>query len=189
MTGWVLEPLTTERLLLRRWRDADLDELHALQSDPDVVRYLPWGVKTREESAEWLRQRQAQDRLAQDDDAVSLAVERRADGRLLGAVNAWWRSAEHQQGEVGFMLARHAQGHGYALEAMTALLDVLFPALDLHRAYGRADARNDASIGLMRRLGMRQEAHLVENERFKGEWGDEVVCAVLRREWDARPRT
>jgi RimJ/RimL family protein N-acetyltransferase len=51
--------------------------------------------------------------------------------------------------------------------------------------FGRTDPRNEASAALMRRLGMRQEAHLRENEIFKGAWGDELVFAVLEGEWKA----
>ena len=58
-----------------------------------------------------------------------------------------------------------------------------FGALDMHRVYGCTDGRNDASAALMRRLGMRQEAHFRENEIFKGEWGDELVFAILADEW------
>ena len=75
---------------------------------------------------------------------------------------------------------------GYASEAATALLEVAFGPLGLHRVFGRTDARNVASAALMRRLGMRQEAHLRENEIFKGAWGDELVFAVLEDEWNAR---
>ena len=53
------------------------------------------------------------------------------------------------------------------------LLGIAFGELGLHRVYGRTEGRNEASAGLMRRLGMRQEAHFRENELFKGAWGDE----------------
>jgi RimJ/RimL family protein N-acetyltransferase len=180
------EPVTTERLVLRAFRESDLDDVHALQSDPEVVRYLYWEVRSREESRDWLRVRMAEYRLESEGDAVAYAVERRSDGRVIGSVNAWWRSAEHRQGEIGFAFARDAQGRGYASEATTALLDVVFERLDLHRVYASTDARNDASAALLRRLGLRQEAHLHEHELFKGEWGDLLVFAVLRSEWDRR---
>jgi RimJ/RimL family protein N-acetyltransferase len=50
----------------------------------------------------------------------------------------------------------------------------------------RVDARNAASARLATRLGMRQEAHLRENEWFKGEWTDEIDFAVLAQEWPSR---
>ena len=173
----------TERLLLRRFYERDLEAVHALRSDPEVVRFLPWELGGLDETRSWLAARMEADRLAADDDAVAWAVVRRADGRLVGSLNAWWRSAEHRQGEVGFVFAADVQRQGYGREAAAALLDLLFRELDLHRVYGRSDARNVASAALMRRLGMRQEAHLREAVRFKGGWSDQLVFAVLREEW------
>ena len=63
---------------------------------------------------------------------------------------------------------------------------VAFGHVGLHRVFGRADGRNDASAGLMRRLGMQQEAHLRHNEIFKGEWGDELIYAIREEQWRAR---
>ena len=182
-TGWSCE---TGRLVVRPWRESDLDDLQVMQTDPEVVRYVPWQVWTREESAAWLAKRRRETALTAEGDALSLAVERRTDGRVIGSVNAWWRSAVDRQGEVGWVLARDAQGQGYAAEAVTALVDVLLERLDLHRVTASMDARNEASARLARRLGMRQEAHFVESGMFKGELGDELVFAVLRREWLAR---
>jgi RimJ/RimL family protein N-acetyltransferase len=54
-----------------------------------------------------------------------------------------------------------------------------FDRLGMHRIVGRCDARNSASAALMKRLGMRQEAHFVRNEYIKGEWTDELVFAIL----------
>ena len=175
--------IQTPRLLVRPFSERDLDDVHALQSDAEVVRYLPWPLRTREESQQWLAGRIAAATLQADDDAVAYAVERREDGRVIGSITLFLRSVEHQQGEIGFVLERSAQGQGYAAEATSAVLDLAFPALGLHRVVGKADARNAASATLMSRLGMRQEAHLRECERFKGEWGDLLVYAVLRSEW------
>ena len=63
------------------------------------------------------------------------------------------------------------------------LLFLAFERLEAHRVFGRTDARNEASARLMRRLGMREEAHFREAEIFKGEWGDELVFAILEDEW------
>ena len=63
-----------------------------------------------------------------------------------------------------------------------------FDELGLHRIVAETDARNDASIRLMERLGMRREAHLVENEFLKGEWTDSIVYAILETEWRDRAR-
>jgi RimJ/RimL family protein N-acetyltransferase len=74
-------------------------------------------------------------------------------------------------------------GHGYATEAARALLRLGFDELGLHRIVARLDERNESSAKLARRLGMRQEARLVHNEFFKGEWSTELDFAMLAEEW------
>jgi RimJ/RimL family protein N-acetyltransferase len=177
--------IETERLLLRPWRESDLDDLHAMRSLPDVVRYLYGEAHSRERSEEMLAESLTWTRVAAEGDCLSLAAERREDGRVIGDLSLWLRSAEHLQGEIGFVFHPDAQGQGYAREAATAVLEIAFGELGLHRVFGRTDGRNDASAALMRRLGMRQEAHFRENEMFKGAWGDELVFAVLESEWRA----
>jgi RimJ/RimL family protein N-acetyltransferase len=71
-------------------------------------------------------------------------------------------------------------------EAARAVVDLAFRELGVHRVFGQIDARNTASARVLERLGMRREAHLVENEWVKGEWTDEVIYGVLADEW-ARP--
>jgi RimJ/RimL family protein N-acetyltransferase len=182
----VSSPIGTARLLLRPFRAGDLDDLYAIQSRPDVVRYLYWDVRGREEVADVIAQRTQRDRIVEEGDILVLAVERREDGRVIGDVNLSWVSAEHQQGELGFVFHPDVQGQGYAGEAAAVMLDLAFTALRLHRVFGRTDARNTGSAALMKRLGMRQEAHLRHNEIFKGEWGEELVFAILADEWTAR---
>src|SRR5690606_13300868 len=79
-------------------------------------------------------------------------------------------------------LARHGE-RTQAPAAAQARLRLAFDGLRLHRVVARSDGRNDASVAVMERLGMRQEAHFVENEFVKGEWTDEIVYAMLEDEW------
>jgi RimJ/RimL family protein N-acetyltransferase len=180
------EPLSTERLLLRPFTDDDVDDVVAYHSLPEVVRYLYWEVRDRSQVRELLVQRRQRARLAEEGDVATLAVVLQETGRVIGEVNLHWVSAVHRQGEFGFVFHPDFHGHGYASEASSRLLDLAFDSLGLHRVYGRADAQNVASAALMRRLGMRQEAHFVQNEIFKGAWGDEVVFAILAHEWARR---
>ncbi|MDP9239840.1 MAG: GNAT family N-acetyltransferase [Actinomycetota bacterium] len=178
--------LQTERLLLRPFGPDDVDDVHAMRSRPDVVRYLYGDVLTRHEVEDSLAKRTALPSLREDGDALALAVERRADGRVIGDVTLWLRSAKHRQGEIGFVFHPDSHGRGYAREAASAVLDLAFGPVGLHRVIGRTDARNVASAALLRRLGMTQEAHLRHNEVFKGDWGDELIFGLLEDEWRSR---
>jgi RimJ/RimL family protein N-acetyltransferase len=179
--------LRTERLLLRRYRESDLDRLAAIQALPEVARYLYEGTRSRVEVEPALAKRIAGTRLDRDDDAVTLAVERLEDGLLLGDATIILRSIADRQVEVGYVFHPDAGGQGYATEATRALVDLAFDELNSHRVFARTDARNTASAALLRRLGMREEAHFREAEIFKGAWGDELVFAILDREWSSQP--
>ena len=108
------------------------------------------------------------------------------ESQMIGDMALWCASAEHRQGELGFVLHPDHQGKGYATEAGLALLHVGFEQVGFHRIVGRLDARNTASSAVLTRLGMRHEALLRENEFVKGEWCDEAVYAMLASEWATR---
>jgi RimJ/RimL family protein N-acetyltransferase len=79
------------------------------------------------------------------------------------------------------------QGSGLASDAAATMLRLAFDRLSWHRVSGSCDARNQASARLMERLGMRREAHFIENIMVKDEWTDELVYAILDHEWQPRP--
>jgi RimJ/RimL family protein N-acetyltransferase len=163
--------------------------LHAIQSRPDVVRYLYWEPRSRDELRETLTQRIGQTALKAAGDKLILAVVRQDSDQLIGDVNLQWLSGEHRQGEIGFVLHPDHHGRGFAREAALVMLRLGFEGLGLHRIIGRCDGRNAASAKAMERLGMRREAHLRENEMVKGEWCDELVYAMLEAEWRQRGKS
>src|SRR5205085_7965768 len=112
-----------------------------------------------------------------------LALTLPPDCTAIGTSVLVWRSEQHRQGEIGWILHPDHHGRGYATEAGRALLRLGFDGAGLHRIFGRLDARYGASARVLEKLGMRREAHMVENELLKGEWVDEAVYAILDREW------
>jgi RimJ/RimL family protein N-acetyltransferase len=126
--------------------------------------------------------------LQKDDDALVLAVTERESGALIGEIYLFLKSTEHRQGEIGYIIHPDSSGRGYATEAARAALKLGFEQFGMHRIVARCDARNEPSWRVMEKLGMRREAHLRENERFKGEWSDEIIYAMLDREWEALNR-
>lgn len=178
-------PLETPRLVLRPFTTEDYADAFAYHGHADVVRYLYWEPPTPEEFRDVLARKIGRTTLEREGDGLNLAVVPREVGRVIGDVSLFWRSEEHRQGELGFVFHPDFQGRGYAFEASRAMLRLGFQDLALHRITGRLDSRNTSSARLLQRLGMRREAHLVENEHVKGEWVDEVVYALLDREWAA----
>jgi RimJ/RimL family protein N-acetyltransferase len=174
-------PIETERLVLRPYEERDYDALHELYGDPDVARWLYYGPSTPEESRAKLARKIAGHTLTEET-GLAAAVELR-DGTYVGDVGLFYMApAEHRSIELGFSFLPAHQGHGYATEAARAFVAWAFSA-GFHRVYGRLEPRNTASARVLERLGMRKEAHLVENEWIKGEWQSEAVYAILDHEW------
>ncbi|WP_130799887.1 GNAT family N-acetyltransferase [Streptomyces otsuchiensis] len=180
----VTEPIRTARLVLRPFTADDEADMLAFESRPDVARYLYNEARTPEDNARELALRQGQTALRADGDTITLAVD--AAGTVIGYVLLTLRSGQHRQGEFGYVFHPDHGGQGYATEAAVEILRLAFETARMHRVIGRCDARNTASAALMERLGMRQEAHFVESEIFKGEWGSELHYAMLESEWRAR---
>lgn len=177
--------LVGERITLEPLRDDDFDDLYAMQSDPEVCRYLLYEPRTREQVADALKRDAARTRLAEVDDHLQPAI-RAEDGRFLGTMYLVLKSIDDLTAEIGWTLLPSSQGKGYATEAATVLLDFCFDELGLHRVFAELDPRNTASVALCERLGMRHERHFVEDMFLKGEWADTGRYAILDREWLAR---
>jgi len=178
-------PIETSRLRLRLLAPEDLGALHAIQSREDVTRWLYWGPRSEAEVRAAIDSHIARAR-DEPDKGVVLGVEHA--GTLVGTVSLALGPPEHRQGELGFIFHPDHQGRGYATEAAAAMLALAFGPYGLHRVHGRLEPRNAASAAVLARLGMRHEAHLVENEWVDGEWQSESVYALLAREWREQAR-
>jgi RimJ/RimL family protein N-acetyltransferase len=107
----------------------------------------------------------------------------RSSGELAGDCGIRVQPDDPRQVEIGITLATAFQGRGLATEAIKAVLGYLFDVFGKHRVYASVDPRNAPSLALLKRVGMRREAHFVESQWFKGAWADDVIFAMLKREY------
>lgn len=176
-------PLRTERLILRPFRKGDLADLHDLASDPVVVRFMDWGPNTPDETSSRLAM-QLEEQTTWPRSEVNLAVEHLEDARLIGTIRL--SVQPHQNADFGYVLARPFWGLGLGCEAARAIVDVAFDDLGLHRLWATCDARNQASVRLLKKLGLRLEGTLLKNQLVRDGWRDTCVFAILREEWKRR---
>ena len=179
-------PVRTPRLLLRPWAPGDVDGLYAYHRLPEVHRYLYSHARSRAEVEALVAERAGTTALTEAGRELHLVADLADTGELVGDCMLFLHSEEHAQGEIGYVFNPAYHGRGLATEVAAALLRLGFEGLGLHRITGRLDARNTASARVLERLGLRREAHLVQNEFVKGEWTDELIYAILRAEWEAR---
>lgn len=146
----------TERLILRPWEARDLDAFAALNGDPEVMRFFPARL-TRDDAAALI------ERIAPlvDEGLGFLAVEEKASGDLVGMVGMAPVRAEFPCApavEIGWRLARHHWGKGYASEAARAWLAHGFGTLGLAEIVAFTFVGNEPSRRVMQRIGMSYDA-------------------------------
>jgi RimJ/RimL family protein N-acetyltransferase len=176
--------IVTDRLVLTPLSAADSDALFAYRSLPEVCRYQTWEPSRPQDAVVFIESLQSTE-FDSPGTWFQLGVRFRESEQLIGDLGVHFLEGGEQV-EIGFTLAPAAQGRGLGSEAVVGLLDHLFGHLRKHRVFASVDPRNEPSLRLLRRVGMRQEAHLRQSMRFKGEWVDDVVFAVLASEWEGR---
>ena len=144
--------ITTERLIMRGWREADLAPWATMNADPEVRRYVG-PLLTYEQAAAWALNYQ------DDLDRCGFgfwAVEVRTSGEFIGftGLNTVDEEMPFSGVELGWRLARPAWGHGYATEAGRAALRYGFGTMGLPEVVAVTMARNVRSQAVMRRIGM-----------------------------------
>ena len=181
-------PIHTERLVLRLMTEADVDDVYAYQSREDVCRYMLFEPRSREDVVEQVAKHAVATTLAADGDYLQLAVElpatADAPARVIGDSYFTIKSIKNADAEIGWTMHPDFHGHGYAAEAARAVLAMAFGDIHLHRVIAELDPRNDASIALCKRLGMREEAFFVKDLWFKGEWADTGMYGILADEFE-----
>ncbi len=174
----------TSRLILRRWQPADREPWAAMNADPDVMRYFPQPLD-----------RAGSDALLDRLDGMFgqygygfWAVELRATGEFAGSIGLAlqdYPAPFTPATEVGWRLARHAWGHGYATEGARASLRFAFEHCGLSEVVSTTAVPNEPSQAVMRRLGMtRDPAEDFDHPRVPaGPLRRHVLYRLSRDEW------
>jgi RimJ/RimL family protein N-acetyltransferase len=175
------DEIRTDRLLLRPIQASDAETMFTLRSDPELAQFQGWEPPTLDAIRALIAEQQT--RPPDQPGWSQLAMVEVATGTMLGGVAVRILDSDRRQAEIGITLARHAQRRGYATEAVRAVLGDLFSRREIHRVTASVDPQNTRSIALLNRLGFRREAHHVESLWIRGAWVDDVIFAMLRREW------
>lgn len=148
--------LSTDRLLLRPWRDTDLEPIAALNADPEVMRFFPALLSEAETVAALQRYR---DKMARDGYSF-MPAELRETGEVIGMIGLGYLEMDADFCpcvEVGWRLARRFWGKGYAPEGARAWVDYGFNVLGLERIVAQTAIQNAPSRRVMDKIGMRPE--------------------------------
>ena len=173
--------ILTDRLIINELVSSDAPHLFAYRSHPDVTRFQSWLPSSVADAEQFIAQN-ARTTFDHPGSWYQLAIRLHNTRELSGDIGLHF-VGDGQQTEIGFTISPTHQRKGFGQEAVSSVLTHLFETLRKHRVFASVDPRNHGSLALLQKVGMRQEAHFRESLFWKGEWVDDIVFAILRREW------
>lgn len=173
----------TTRLHIRPVNIMDNKRIFKYRSDPETYRFLSLIPETVEDVSAFIG-RTSNEINIPGTWFQFVVIERRSD-TLIGDIGIHFleTDSENMQAEIGYTLDKNYRKKGYATEALTEIIDYLINDLNKHRIIASIDPTNIDSIRLMERLRFRKEAHFKESLFFHGDWVDDLIYAILAKEW------
>ena len=138
--------------MLRRLTSDDLPEFQAYRHDPELGRYQGWSAMSDPEAAAFLSEMNTVPLLSFGN-WTQIGIADPDTRRLIGDIGIFL-DPDGRCAEIGFTLARHAQGRGVATAAVCEAIKFIFVSTKVDRVIGVTDARNSASVRLLERVGM-----------------------------------
>lgn len=173
--------LETERLILRKMKPTDAEDMYDYARRREVTEYLLWSPHTnREYTRDYLRYLQNRYALGEFYD---WAVTDRKSGRMIGTCGFTRIDPEHRCGEIGYVLHPEFCGQGIGTEAAERVLLFGFEVLGLHRIEARFMKGNEASKRVTEKLGMVFEGYRRDAMWVKRQYRTIGVCAILAEEF------
>jgi RimJ/RimL family protein N-acetyltransferase len=164
-----MDEIRTERLLLRAARPEDLEDMHAVLSNREAMRF--WSTEPHtdvEQTREWLES------MICDSPALRVDFIVEYGGRAIGKAGCW------RLPQIGFILHPEYWGRGFAREAMEAVIARVFEGLFVPEITADVDPRNAASLALLQRLGFEKTGTASRTWFIADEWCDSVYLALKR---------
>ena len=171
--------LETERLLLRRIDENDIEEVFALRSNPEIMKYIPRSLaKTKEDALEHIAM--IEDKII-NNVGINWGITIKGNDKIIGIIGHYRIQPENHRAEIGYMSLPEYNGKGYITEAIKAVVAYGFEHMNLHSIEAVIDPGNIASEKVLLKNGFVKEAHILENELWEGKFWDTVIYSLLRR--------
>lgn len=172
--------LETARLILRDFMEEDWVSVHPYCSDDEVTTYTFWGPNSEEQTKDFIKEN-IRSQYCVPRVKYEFAIIEKSTSILIGncCINLQGTNAE-----LGYCMARHYWGNGYATEASKVLLLYGFKQLGVHRIFATCRPQNDGSARVMEKIGMKKEGHLREHFHTTNGWQDSFVYSILVHEFN-----
>jgi len=171
--------LETERLLLRRVNENDANEIFALRSNPETMKYIPRPlVKSIDDALEHIAMIDAK---IESNEGINWAITYKDNPKLIGIIGHYRIKPENYRAEIGYMLLPEYHGKGIVSEAVKEAINYGFNEIKLHSIEAIIDPENFGSERVLQKCGFVKEAHLKENAFYEGRFLDTVIYSILNK--------
>ncbi|MDP3916101.1 MAG: GNAT family N-acetyltransferase [Bacteroidota bacterium] len=174
--------LETKRLIIRPIALDDKDEIFEYRSDRETNKYQGWIPTTVADVEIFIGKISKQ--INEPGTWFQFAIVEKETKKVVGDLGVHFFDSENKQVEIGCTLNKYFQHQGYATEAVKSVIDYLFKELNKHRIITSIDPDNKNSIRLVERIGFRKEAHFVESLWVNGKWVDDLIYALIEKDWE-----
>jgi len=176
----------SKRVILRPISETDGETLFYYRNITNVALYQDWAPESPQEVRAYAQEMAKRAPFAVGE-WYQIAIVEKISEQIIGDLAVCIDKETKQTAELGIALDPKYQRQGFAKEAVWAICDYLFSNKELHRIHASIDPRNDACLRLFSSIGFREEGVHIESYYSKGEWCDDLVMAILKREWINRP--
>ncbi|MDG2432821.1 GNAT family N-acetyltransferase [Flavobacterium sp.] len=171
--------LSTERLVLRRVTEADVQEMFVLRSDTEIMKYIPRPLATNfEEAIEHIK---SIDEKIESSEGINWGITLKGNDTLIGVAGFYRISPENHRAEIGYILHPSQSGKGIISEVVKHLIEFGFTTMNLHSIEAVIAPENKASSKVLEKNGFVQEGLFKENQYFEGRFLDAAVYGLLNK--------
>lgn len=176
------EPLPiieSDRLRLRKMTEDDVNDVFAIRSDAETMKYIPRPLaKNREDAKELIT---LWNQLISANESMNIAITLKEENKLIGMICLINLKPENLRAEIGYILHPAAQGKGIMHEAVQLMIDYAFNVLKFHSLEALIDPANKASEKVLLKHNFVKEAHFKENRYYNGTYVDSVIYSMLNK--------
>ncbi|WP_424493005.1 GNAT family N-acetyltransferase [Salinimicrobium sp. GXAS 041] len=175
----MIENLKTERFLLRRFKNDDLENVFKGLSHPEVIKYYGVNFSSLHETREQMKWFEE---LEQNGTGAWWAICSPETETFFGAAGFNDLSKEHRKAEIGFWLLPEFWRKGIIQEVLPVICDFAFTKMNLHRIEAFVETENKASAKALKKQGFRHEGTMVDSEVKNGSFISVDLFAKLKNE-------
>lgn len=174
--------IETERLILRKFKLTDVEDMHNnWANDDDVTRYITWATHKTMEDTEKVMAEYVNDSVR--DNYYHWCIVLKETNKAVGSIGAFRLYDDLKMFEVGYSIGKRFWNKGITTEAMKALIKFFFEEVGVNRIEARHDTKNPASGKVMIKSGLQFEGILRQAGKNNTGICDSAVYAILKEDW------